>query len=204
MKTLLAIVGAGGHTRSLLNTIDADRYEIDGIYDESYVPEGNECIRKHPLKGRLSAIPVHARVVLAIGNNAIRVQLYELLRTLLLQDNLIHCRAVFEDDVRIGTCNQIFSGAYINSGATIGRNNIINTNSIIEHESIIGDHCHVSVNSILCGRARIGNHCFIGAAAVVIDKVSICDNVTIGANSVVVEPIEQPGVYVGNPVRKIR
>jgi len=35
-------------------------------------------------------------------------------------------------------------------------------------------------------------------------KTTICDNVTIGLNSGVVKDINEKGVYVGLPVRKIK
>ena len=34
--------------------------------------------------------------------------------------------------------------------------------------------------------------------------VNICDNVVIGAGAVVTKNITEPGVYVGNPAKKIR
>nr|HQU73633.1 N-acetyltransferase [Calditrichia bacterium] len=34
--------------------------------------------------------------------------------------------------------------------------------------------------------------------------VRICDNVVIGAGSVVTRDITEPGIYAGNPARKIR
>jgi len=74
----------------------------------------------------------------------------------------------------------------------------------LEHETEVGDHNHISVNATLCGRVKLGNLCFIGAGSVVIDKIKICDNVVLGANSVVIEDITEPGVYVGNPARKIK
>jgi len=36
------------------------------------------------------------------------------------------------------------------------------------------------------------------------EKINICDNVTIGLNSGVVKDINEGGVYVGLPVKKIK
>jgi acetyltransferase-like isoleucine patch superfamily enzyme len=49
----------------------------------------------------------------------------------------------------------------------------------------------------------IGNHVSIGSNATIL-PVSICDYVVIGAGAVVVKDINEPGVYVGNPAKKIR
>ena len=48
----------------------------------------------------------------------------------------------------------------------------------------------------------IGNNVLIGSNSTVL-PVSICDDVIIGAGSVVTKNITKPGVYVGNPAKKM-
>jgi UDP-3-O-[3-hydroxymyristoyl] glucosamine N-acyltransferase len=50
---------------------------------------------------------------------------------------------------------------------------------------------------------RIGNSVSIGSNATIL-PISICDKVVIGAGSVVTKNITEPGVYVGNPAKKIK
>ena len=50
---------------------------------------------------------------------------------------------------------------------------------------------------------EIGNHVSVGTNATVL-PVNICDNVVIGAGSVVTKDINEPGIYAGNPAKKIR
>ena len=50
---------------------------------------------------------------------------------------------------------------------------------------------------------ELGDNIVIGANSVVIGPVRICDNVIIGAMSLVNKDINEAGVYVGSPVRKI-
>ena len=52
-------------------------------------------------------------------------------------------------------------------------------------------------------RTLIGNNVSIGSNATLL-PVNICNNVVIGAGAVVTRNIEEPGVYVGNPAKKIR
>lgn len=49
----------------------------------------------------------------------------------------------------------------------------------------------------------IGDNVSIGSNATIL-PVKICNNVVIGAGSVIVKDISEPGVYVGNPARKIK
>ena len=84
----------------------------------------------------------------------------------------------------------------------------------------IGDHCFIShgamfVNDLfatggpaggkkeLWKSTHVGNHVSIGTNATVL-PVRICERVVIGAGSVVTRDITEPGIYAGNPVRKLR
>jgi len=50
---------------------------------------------------------------------------------------------------------------------------------------------------------QFGDNVVIGVGSIVLGPISICDNVMIGAGSFVNKSITEPGVYVGNPLRKI-
>lgn len=50
---------------------------------------------------------------------------------------------------------------------------------------------------------RLGSRVSIGSNATIL-PVTICDDVVIGAGSVVTRDITEPGVYAGNPARKLR
>jgi acetyltransferase-like isoleucine patch superfamily enzyme len=49
----------------------------------------------------------------------------------------------------------------------------------------------------------IGNRVSIGSNATIL-PVTICDDVVIGAGSVVTRDIHEPGIYAGNPAKKLR
>ena len=50
----------------------------------------------------------------------------------------------------------------------------------------------------------IGADCLIGSGSVIKQGVEIVPGCIIGAGAVVISSIAVPGVYVGNPVRKVR
>ena len=198
----VSIIGAGGHTRSMINVLENNGYAIRGVYEDHFY--AGEMIGEYAILGRIVDIPADEKVVLSIGDNARRATLFKKFNLQILKENLIHKRSELEKHVELGFSNQILALAYINSYVVIGANNIINTRATLEHEVRIGNHNHVSVGASLCGRVSVGSNCFIGAGSVVIDRISICDSVTVGANAVVVENIETPGTYVGVPARKIK
>lgn len=49
----------------------------------------------------------------------------------------------------------------------------------------------------------IGNRVSLGSNATIL-PVDICDDVVVGAGAVVTKSITEPGVYAGNPARKIK
>ncbi len=108
----------------------------------------------------------------------------------------------------------------IQKNVTIGKNCKIQSHAFICELVTIGDNCFIShgvmfINDLFkdggpAGGDRtkwketvIGNNVSIGTNATVL-PVKICDNVVIGAGAVVTKDITEPGVYVGNPARKIR
>lgn len=201
----IAIIGAGGHTRSALNILKSNYKDyIFEIYDDSYVGDRNELICKVKVVGKIKNIAPDNKVFLSIGDNGIRQKFFAKYKDNLITDNLLHKSAIVEENVSLGQANQILAKVYINSGAKIGDNNIINTGAIIEHEAQIGSHNHISVGTKVCGRATIGNHCMIGAGAIIIDKISVCNNVIIGAGAVVVNNISESGTYIGIPAKRIK
>ena len=204
MNNQIYILGAGGHTRSLINLLEFNNYSIQGIYDNNYKPKQIETINTYKVIGKISDLKENNKLVLSIGDNHIREKLFNDFNNQILINNLIHPKAFLEKRIVLDNSNQIFTGVTINSNVKIGQNNIINTGVIIEHEVLIGNHNHISVGSILCGRVIIGNRCFIGAGAIIIDKIKITDDVIIGANSVVIDNINKSGTYVGNPARRVK
>jgi acetyltransferase-like isoleucine patch superfamily enzyme len=58
-------------------------------------------------------------------------------------------------------------------------------------------------DKLLWKPTEVGNKVSIGSNATIL-PVSICDGAVIGAGAVVTSDIAEPGIYAGNPARKIR
>ncbi|MCB0496040.1 MAG: N-acetyltransferase [Cyclobacteriaceae bacterium] len=118
--------------------------------------------------------------------------------------------------------NECFVGPFveIQKGVKIGERTKVQSHCFICELVSIGSDCFVGhgvmfINDIFSkgGPARgdkslwkettIGNHVSIGSNATIL-PVSVCDNVIIGAGAVVTKNITKPGVYVGNPAKKIQ
>ena len=58
--------------------------------------------------------------------------------------------------------------------------------------------------SIISGNCSIGDYVYLGTNSSVKEKLNICNGVTIGLSSGVIKHIQEPGVYAGVPVKKIK
>lgn len=118
--------------------------------------------------------------------------------------------------------DECFIGPFveIQKGVTIAGSTKVQSHAFICELVKIGEGCFISHGAMFIndtfaigGPARgvkelwkptvIGNNVSIGTNATIL-PVYICDNVVIGAGAVVTKDITEPGIYAGNPARKIR
>lgn len=118
--------------------------------------------------------------------------------------------------------NHTFIGPFteIQKNVTIGAYCKIQSHSFICELVTVGDYCFIGhgvmfVNDLFQSGVpaggdaskwkptRIGNHVSIGSNATIL-PVTICDHVVIGAGAVVTKDITEPGIYAGNPAKKLR
>jgi maltose O-acetyltransferase len=99
----------------------------------------------------------------------------------------------------------INNNVYINASAPIqlGENvslsagsSLISTGIIFSEKGKMKEHTSSKI--------IIGDNVQIGAGAIVLGGVTICDNVLVGAGAVVNKNIDEAGIYVGVPARKIK
>ena len=124
--------------------------------------------------------------------------------------NLYDCE--FEDDVFVGPFVEIQNNVKIGSGTRVQSHSFICSQVQIGKDCFIGHGVMFVNDKFSNGEVNfeppfedtiIGNNVLIGSNATVL-PVSICDDVIIGAGSVVTKDIVNPGVYAGNPAKKIK
>lgn len=121
---------------------------------------------------------------------------------------------------RIGSNSFVGPFVEIQKDVSIGERCKVQSHTFICELVTIGDDCFIGhgvmfVNDLFSigGPARgdkalwksthIGNHVSIGSNATIL-PVAICHHVVIGAGSVVTKDINEPGIYAGNPAKKLR
>jgi len=107
-----------------------------------------------------------------------------------------------QKDVKIGKNCKVQSHSFICELATIGDNTVI-AHGVMFINDLFATGGPANGNKNFWKSTSIGNNVSIGSNATIL-PVSICDKVVIGAGSVVTKNIIEPGIYAGNPAKKIR
>lgn len=207
----IILIGGGGHCISCIDVIEkGGLYEILGILD---LPEKiGQKVLGYPIIGTDdelgSFMPKCKNFLITVGqidSHSLREKIFNRVKleggTLPVIESSL---AYVSRHAEISEGTVIMHNVLVNAGAKIGKACIINTNALIEHEAEVGDFCHISTSAIANGQVKVGSGCFIGSNTVIGNNTSIADNVVIAAGSQVLKNVTLPGVYIGNPLRKIR
>lgn len=104
--------------------------------------------------------------------------------------------------VSIGPRTRVQSHAFICELVMIGADCFISHGAMFVND-LFRNGGPARGNRALWGHTRLGDRVSVGTHATIL-PVSICDGAVIGAGSVVTRDITEPGIYAGNPARKIR
>lgn len=202
MTHKVAIIGYSGHAYVICDILLSQKVEIIGYCDRD--EKVNNPFDLKYLGAESKARIEDDHVFIAIGNNAVRKQIVETLKSRNINYcNAIHDRASISTYAQIGTGNLINNGAIINAMTHIGNHCIINTGAIVEHDCAIDSFVHIGPGAVLAGGVSIGQSTLIGANAVVKEGTNIGQHCTIGAGSVIIQDVDDHCTVVGNPGRII-
>ncbi len=204
MKQKIILIGAGGHSKSVADSIDTDLYELVGFLDGKKTGTHIDV----PIIGRtLEEINNYLtyKYFVSIGDVSARKMWFEALNRYGVETiNIIDKTAIISPTAQIGTGNFIGKYAVINADVTIGDNNVINTKALVEHECIVGSHTHLSTNSTINGNVVVEDEVFFGSCAVCNGQLKIGHGAIIGSGSVIIRDVEPHVTVVGVPSRVIK
>lgn len=207
----IILIGGGGHCISCVDVIEeTGLYEIIGILDQPDKIDSN--VIGYPVIGTDDDIPVLIakcpNFLITVGqikSSQVRQNIFERIKNAGGQlPVIISPTAHVSKHATIEEGTIIMHQAFVNAKASIGKACIINSKALIEHEAFVGDFCHISTAACINGQVNIGANCFIGSNTVVGNNITINDNTIVAAGSQVLKSIVKQGIYIGNPLRKIR
>lgn len=200
----LVVIGASGHGKVVADIAKSNDY-TNIIFLDDDISKKN--VGNYLVLGTTDDVDDYINdydFIVAIGDNEIRKRI-----TIFLEKKeakfpiLVHKTAIIGSEVEIGNGTVVMPSVVVNASTKIGKHCIINTSSSIDHDNIIENYVHISPGVHTAGNVHIGENTWIGIGSTVINNVSIESNVIIGAGSVVVKNIENRGIYVGVPTRRI-
>jgi sugar O-acyltransferase (sialic acid O-acetyltransferase NeuD family) len=206
----IVLVGGGGHCRSAIDVIEATgEYHIRGFLDRD--PSLGEIL-EYPRLGSDEEIASLSSEGLAfcitvgqLESSGVRRRIYGEIeaargRLPVIVSPLAHVSR----HSSLGAGTIVFHRAIVNASCKVGKCCILNTGSLVEHDSAVGDFCHISTGVCINSMVRLGDDVFIGSNATIKQAIRVCSGAVVGAGAVVIHDIDMPGMYVGNPARKVR
>ena len=161
MSNRIVIIGSGGHAKVVCDAILAqNEYVLNGFADVALevgtnVINGYQVIaHQNDLESLKSQVDFF---IVAIGNNKIREEVYNIARKFLEPAIVIHPSAVIGSDVKIGAGTVVLANAVVNACATIGENVIINARVVVDHDCQIENNIHLAIGTMVGSNSKIKN-----------------------------------------------
>ena len=190
----LALFGYGGHAREVACQIGE---EVTFFVDDEY----SNTIAK-PIS---EFNPKEYMMMVAVADSRDR---YDIIQTLPKETKyftFIHPTVlIMDNNIEVGEGSFIGANSILTTNIKIGKHALLNRGNHIGHDCEIGDYFSAMPGSIISGNCKIYDCVYVGTNTSIREKISIHSLTTIGMNAAVVKHIEESGVYVGIPAKKIQ
>ena len=172
-KEKLLLVGAGSFGRMVA---EQAMLQYAGAFVDDGQPVGS-VICGIPVVGGIADLPElrkkYALLVVGIGNNAFRAQMYEKAAAFGYDiPNIIAPSAYVSPFAEIGKGCVILQNACVQNGAVVGNGVLLNAGAEVHCDAVVGDYALIYTNSVIRTGAKVGKYVRIGS------NVTICNNAT--------------------------
>ncbi len=201
-KPTIAVIGAGGHAKVVVATLQATGYESIVVFDDDPAKWGARLLG-FPVVGPVREVGEKKLEsgIIAIGSNSRRK---EISSTVSLEwVRLVHPTASIHSSVALGAGTVVFAGAVIQPDTVVGAHVIINTGAILDHDCRVGDFAHIAPGVSLCGGVGIGEGTLVGVGATAVPGIRVGCWSTVGAGAAVVGDLPDRTIALGVPARPV-
>lgn len=157
-KSLL-IIGAGGFGRTVAEAAEltGEWQQVD--FADDIFPQ-QQSIGDYKVVANSAeleqVISQYSGVVVAIGNNKVRMEKFALIESYgVIPVSIFHPRAIISRHATIGVGSLVMAGAIVGAHATLGKGCILNPNAVADHDSIMEDFSHLGVGACIPGTAKL-------------------------------------------------
>lgn len=193
-----AIIGAGGFAREIAAALGLPNIKF--FVDDQYMKV------ESGIYGLSQFDPEKYEVVVAVGDPRARFDIIQRLPENTKYFTFIDPTAQIHDggNVIIGEGSIICAGSILTTNIKIGKHAHLNLYTTVGHDTEIGDYFTTAPGAKISGNCKIYDLVYIGTNSSVREKITIHSLTTVGLNAGVVKDIEEPGIYVGVPAKKIK
>lgn len=209
---ILAIIGSADLGQLIAYHAINDKHFDKIVFFDDTQTIGTK-INNYDVIGKISDVEICYKqnkfneIIVAVGYNHIKFkkQIFEnLVRLNIPIASIIHSSSYIDKSCKIGKGVFILPGCILDRNVVVDDNTLLNTACSIAHDTYIGKHCFLSPRVAIAGFTNVGEMCVLGINCTLIDNLTICSSVKIGGGAVVTESIEDVGLYVGVPAKKIK
>ena len=106
--------------------------------------------------------------------------------------------------VTVGEGVIVCAGIIITVDVIIGNHVIYKLDCMLGYGDIIDDYLTMYPRVNVSGCCEIGSGVELGTGTQILQGLTVADNVIVGASACVVKDIQEAGVYVGAPAKRIK
>lgn len=199
----VVVIGAGGHAKVVLSTLQACGYTASAIFDDDAAKWGSDLLGVTVQGGISQLSGVRGMpAVIAVGDNAARAAIAGRLPAVEWL-TLVHPAAYVHPSVQLGPGTVVFAGAVIQPDSRIGAHVIVNTAASVDHDCCVDDFAHLAPGVHLAGNVTVGRGAFVGMGSVVTPGLRVGDWTTVGAGAAVLTDLPERITAVGVPARPL-
>jgi sugar O-acyltransferase (sialic acid O-acetyltransferase NeuD family) len=198
----VAIVGAGGHGREVLDVVEACGLSFAGFVDDD--PRDVDALvrREAVVLGPLSHLSeLEMEVLLGLGDSGTRRRVAERLPTVVWAGPVVHPSATTGRDVELGAGTVLTAGCRLTTHIVVGRHGYVGPNATIGHDAVLGDFVTVLPGATVSGSVHLETGTSVGTGANVRQGVRVGEGAIIGAGAVVIDDVAPGTTVVGVPAR---
>ena len=173
-KEKLLLIGAGGFGRMVA---EQAMFRYDCAFVDDGQPVGAE-ICGIPVVGGLADLPElrkeYGLLVVGIGNNRFRAQVYEKAKALgFAFPNIVAPSAYISPYAKLGCGCVVLQNACVQNGTSVGNGVLLNAGTEVHCDAAVGDYALIYTNSVIRTGATVGSFARIGS------NCTICNNATV-------------------------
>lgn len=189
----LALYGYGGHAREVAAQIGE---KVIFFVDDKYA--------NHIAKPISSFNPETHQMMVAIGDSKSRFDIVQRLPKETVYFTFVHPTAlILDNNIEIGEGSFIGAYSILTTNIKLGKHALLNRANHIGHDCNIGDYFSTMPGAIVSGNVTIYDCVYMGTNSSIREKLNVHSLSIIGMNSCVVKNINESGVYIGTPAKKI-